>query len=812
MVAPPPGVVTTGYLRRIATATVASMVGGPAWMIAKSEWRARWRSLAVIALVGWLGATATVAAFAASRRADTSFDRLLDATGTANATGFIEGPVDGSAFVRLGEIDGVEGGAAGSMFIVGPASGDLVAGGNVIGVSIRHPFGKSLSAVLTEGRLLDQSAVDEINVNEAFAEVTGLGAGDRFDLVSYTPEEVERAEETGETPETPGGPTIPVTIAGVGRGAEDVSDVSDPLIIVSAAFADRYQDEIGNLSTIVLLRIDERRFDEVQAAVSDVFPSLELERAEDFGARVRDGLAVQRIALLLFAAVAGAAGLLAVMQNVRRFVALTLAERDALRAIGASRRMEFTAAGLTLLPAAACTAFLSVAAAIVVAPLLVTGLARQAEPDPGPWIDPLVAVAGVLLVIAAFGATGAIAVALNRVESRDNTATFAATLGKRLHLRAEAATGVRFALDSGRASGGVPTRSAVIGAAVGVAAVVATLTLSASIDGLLERPEDWGATFDLLVEAPDGTDAATRLAEAAAEVDGVVAVAMNQYIDTDETVSSLTFGDRTIPQEFETIRPVKGVIPVSIVEGRAPIRASEIVVGERVLELLGAEIGDRVTAYAANTRVDRTIVGTLIAPGIDEIDKSAFLTPEGLDDITTDARSGAVLVDGGDTDPEVLAQRLAGAELEVRPIPAPSSIDNLDEIGSLPAFVASFLAVLSVVAGVSAMVLTIRRRRREIAVLRSLGFVRRQVIGAIGAQSATLTLLALVAGLPLGIVAGRTVYGLLGANVGFLVQTTVPPVGLAAVVAGALLAAVLATLAVAPSAVRPSPAATLRTE
>ena len=47
------------------------------WITARAEWRQRWRSFLLLALLAGLAGGVTLAAFAGSRRADTSFDRLL---------------------------------------------------------------------------------------------------------------------------------------------------------------------------------------------------------------------------------------------------------------------------------------------------------------------------------------------------------------------------------------------------------------------------------------------------------------------------------------------------------------------------------------------------------------------------------------------------------------------------------------------------------------------------------------------------------------------------------------------------------------
>jgi predicted lysophospholipase L1 biosynthesis ABC-type transport system permease subunit len=49
----------------------------------------------------------------------------------------------------------------------------------------------------------------------------------------------------------------------------------------------------------------------------------------------------------------------------------------------------------------------------------------------------------------------------------------------------------------------------------------------------------------------------------------------------------------------------------------------------------------------------------------------------------------------------------------------------------------------------------VRRRRRDLAILKILGFRRRQVAGAVAWQATSCTMAALALGLPLGVAAGR---------------------------------------------------------
>ena len=71
---------------------------------------------------------------------------------------------------------------------------------------------------------------------------------------------------------------------------------------------------------------------------------------------------------------------------------------------------------------------------------------------------------------------------------------------------------------------------------------------------------------------------------------------------------------------------------------------------------------------------------------------------------------------------------------------------------------AALLALLAIASIGDALVTTIRRRRRDLAIVMTLGFTRRQVSTAVAWQAATLAFITLAIGLPLGAIAGRLVW------------------------------------------------------
>jgi putative ABC transport system permease protein len=108
------------------------------------------------------------------------------------------------------------------------------------------------------------------------------------------------------------------------------------------------------------------------------------------------------------------------------------------------------------------------------------------------------------------------------------------------------------------------------------------------------------------------------------------------------------------------------------------------------------------------------------------------------------------------------------------------------------------------------LVTSIRRRRRELAVLEAIGFVHWQVRASIVMHAVALVFVAMVIGIPVGVVAGRLIWKSFAYELG-IVSLPVIPFGLmiAAIAAAVVLAAVVA-LAPAFWATRSRPAAPLR--
>ena len=142
----------------------------------------------------------------------------------------------------------------------------------------------------------------------------------------------------------------------------------------------------------------------------------------------------------------------------------------------------------------------------------------------------------------------------------------------------------------------------------------------------------------------------------------------------------------------------------------------------------------------------------------------------------------------------------------------PSFVESYQHLERTPLALAGLLVALAIATIVHLLVSLLRRRRRDLALLRALGFTRAQLRRSVLVQATTLMALTLVVAIPLGILAGRLLWRLTSDWLGIPVHVVVPLglVGLVALLA--LLVGDLVALIPAAAAARVNPSQTLRSE
>ena len=137
---------------------------------------------------------------------------------------------------------------------------------------------------------------------------------------------------------------------------------------------------------------------------------------------------------------------------------------------------------------------------------------------------------------------------------------------------------------------------------------------------------------------------------------------------------------------------------------------------------------------------------------------TASSTPAGAERLGATAPFAEIVVDvaPGRSVQEVMGDY--GRDYELTEAAPPVEIDNLSQLGRLPELPTAFLAVIGLAALTNALWVSLRRRRRDLAVLRVLGHTPREA----GAVVVTMALVAAgigaVLGLPIGVAVGRTLW------------------------------------------------------
>jgi hypothetical protein len=142
----------------------------------------------------------------------------------------------------------------------------------------------------------------------------------------------------------------------------------------------------------------------------------------------------------------------------------------------------------------------------------------------------------------------------------------------------------------------------------------------------------------------------------------------------------------------------------------------------------------------------------------------------------------------------------------------PGIVTSLARIANVPVLLSGLLALLAVGTLAHTLVSSIRRRRRDLAILKTLGFVRPQLRGTVAWQATTLVAIALVIGLPVGVAAGRWGWRAFTGQLGVLPVPVVPLVLILVAVPAALFLAVVVAALPGRAAARTQPAIVLRSE
>ena len=111
-----------------------------------------------------------------------------------------------------------------------------------------------------------------------------------------------------------------------------------------------------------------------------------------------------------------------------------------------------------------------------------------------------------------------------------------------------------------------------------------------------------------------------------------------------------------------------------------------------------------------------------------------------------------------------------------------AEIVNADEISGASSLLATAIAASAVASFALALASLVRRRRRDLALLKALGFSGRQLSATVAAHATSTVVTGLVVGVPLGIVLGRITWNLFAHQLDVLAEPALPTVGIVVIV------------------------------
>jgi ABC-type antimicrobial peptide transport system permease subunit len=346
-----------------------------------------------------------------------------------------------------------------------------------------------------------------------------------------------------------------------------------------------------------------------------------------------------------------------------------------------------------------------------------------------------------------------------------------------------------------------------LGAALAVLVVVATVTFGASLNTLVSHPALYGWNWNYELESPEGGGYIPgHEANQLLSRDPDVAAWTGVYFD------SLRIDGQTVPIIGET--PPTPVGP-PIQSGHTLQTRNQIVLGATTLADLHKRVGDTVKASYGTSSTETTlrIVGTATMPavgpglglhlsmGTGALVSDLFI-PAGVRNPTSgppgpnayfvrlknganpsaSLRSLQRIDNALDSDPNA-------APMSVLSVQRPAEIVNYRTMGSTPSLLGIGLAAGAVVALGLTLIASVKRRRRDFALLRTLGFTGRQLGAVVAWQSSVAVALGTVIGVPLGIILGRILWNLFAHEIDAIPAPTVPVASIVLIVLGGIVLA-----------------------
>jgi hypothetical protein len=828
------------------------------WILA--GFRRRWPNyLAIVLLVGCVGGLA-IGSVAAARRTQSSFNVFLASTNPSDLEVTIYAPNVAAKLAKLPDVKRV----AVSSYSVNAfpankrgeptfpralANGDVTSSGSLVG----EYFTVDKVAVVA-GRMANPRRADELMVDVDAARLMGWHLGEVIPMDIYTDAQSQHPSFKGIKPKV----ALRMHLVGlVVRNSDVLLDEYDrypDLMLFTPALTRQIVYKSAHYNEYALQLVGGvRNLSAVEREVIAILPrgtTYSFRVNSLVAAEVNGSIEPESIALGVFGLIAGLATLVIAAGLITRTMRQEGGDLEILRALGGSPATVMVAGLFGLIGTIVVSAVLADVVAVALSPFSPLGPVRTVYPYRGVAFDwPVLAFGFVILVVVLSLIT--VVVARERTQrvgrrgriARVPAASRIARLAIGVGLPVSAAIGVRFALEPGSDRDAAPVRSALVGATLAVAIVVATLTFGNSLSTLVTHPPLYGWNWNYaLAGSGNGVppQAATLL-----NADPYVAVWSG------DNFANAQIDGVTVPI---ILTDYHAAVTAPLLSGHEVDGPGQVVLGAATMRQLHKRVGDYVTAqygtakdapvYVPPTKL--RIVGSATLPAIGgtltlhsdmgegalvprlieppafrKFLHSSYEALNGYSDLfirlKKNAPPGAALAS---------LQRIArvgtkdlnatpdagGQSISVLSVQYPAEIENYRAIGATPDVLSLALALGAVVALALTLVASVHRRRRDLALLRTLGFTSRQLVATVASQASIAAVVGVIVGVPIGIVAGRWLWTLFANSVYVVPEPTIPVLSVAITALGAIVLANIVAALPGRSAAKTSTAQVLRGE
>jgi ABC-type antimicrobial peptide transport system permease subunit len=768
---------------------------GSVWLSLRADFRLRWRALAGLALLLGLIGGVTLTAAAGARRTDTAYPRLLR-WASASQVDLVSGVSAAGFYQALRNFPQVASISVASYYdTVLPVRHGIPHAQVATYSSQDGSLGVSADRVkVLAGRLFGNADRNAAVIDQQLAAREHLRPGGTLHLL------VVPVNLKGKTEPQQGVPMafrVSAIVVFDNQIVPATQADEEPAALLSPPFTRTSAAQSSSYGTQVAVRLQPgasvAKFVQAATVLGHRYPAIgnaggiDVVDLADQVAATERAIRPQAVALAVFAGLAGLVALIVIAQLLSRQLVLDSMGFPILRALGMTRRGLVALALVRLAAVTAAGGLLAVVIAMAASPVMPIGAARLAEPSPGVEVNfailgigfAAIAMLPLALVAPAAWRTAGRAPGPLGVAGSSRPARVSRLLG--LAGSVTGGIGLRMAFEPGHGRTAVPVRSALLGTIVAVAAVVAGLVFGSSFVHLTGTPrlygQDWQQELDLQFGAVSGPAGARMMAAQP----GLAGYAAGNY-------GQVRVRGLVVPAI--SIDPRHGRNFLTLLSGRPPAGPGEVAFGAQTLRDINSSVGQTVTVLVNGRKHSMRIVGVAVFPAFGQGTI-----------VATDLGSGAVVAASllsvpfppthctgnltcynfllarykQGTGMRTAAARLTATATALGCSPVtcsvtadqrPSDIRNFGIVRDTPLALGAILALLAVGTLTHVLLTGVRRRRRDLAVLKTLGMLRSQVLRVVSWQASALACAALLAGLPLGVVAGRWSWALFAGSLG----------------------------------------------